>query len=164
MNYRSVELCQQFLDRWKDDIEKDRDISGIVMVDDVIELYHQVKKIEAEYAQDKAIEDRYREKADEEHGRDGECEIDDDAVVSISEDGGAYVASWVWVQGPVEGEDYSHDIRCSVCHVTFIAECEDEDCPETKDHIGTNVCQGCQDGMFCPIDGGELDGIRSRTP
>jgi hypothetical protein len=29
--------------------------------------------------------------------RDGELEIDDDAVVSLSDFGGAYVAAWVWV-------------------------------------------------------------------
>ncbi len=29
--------------------------------------------------------------------RDGELEIDDNALVSVSDDGGAYVMSWVWV-------------------------------------------------------------------
>lgn len=28
---------------------------------------------------------------------DGELEVDDDAVVSVSESGGAYVMAWVWV-------------------------------------------------------------------
>lgn len=31
------------------------------------------------------------------HQSDGQVEIDDGAVVSISDDGGAYVAAWVWV-------------------------------------------------------------------
>ena len=31
--------------------------------------------------------------------KDGECEIDDDAVVSTSKDG-AYVQAWVWVDNP----------------------------------------------------------------
>lgn len=31
------------------------------------------------------------------HTVEGECEIDDDAKVSISSDGGAYVQAWVWV-------------------------------------------------------------------
>lgn len=35
--------------------------------------------------------------ASDEWHRDGEIEIDSDAVVSRSEDGGAYVAAWVWV-------------------------------------------------------------------
>ena len=40
---------------------------------------------------------RYRDQAREEWVREGEIEIDDDAEVSISEDGGAYVQAWVWV-------------------------------------------------------------------
>jgi hypothetical protein len=42
-----------------------------------------------------------RQQASEEHERDGECEIDDDAVVSAS-DKGAYVMAWVWVDGDTE--------------------------------------------------------------
>ncbi len=42
----------------------------------------------------------YRELATAVHGCDGECEIDDDADVSISEDGGAYVHAWVWAGDP----------------------------------------------------------------
>ena len=51
----------------------------------------------------KAIEDadavpaRFREMARAEWEKDGEIEIDDDAVISESEDGGAYVQAWVWV-------------------------------------------------------------------
>lgn len=40
----------------------------------------------------------FRNIAKEQLQKDGELEIDDDAVVSISEDGGAYVQAWVWVQ------------------------------------------------------------------
>jgi hypothetical protein len=29
--------------------------------------------------------------------REGELEVDDNAIVSVSEDGGAYVMAWVWV-------------------------------------------------------------------
>lgn len=36
-------------------------------------------------------------KAKEQYVRDGECEIDDDAVVSPGDDPGAYVMAWVWV-------------------------------------------------------------------
>lgn len=39
----------------------------------------------------------YIEQAQKEYGREGECEIDDDACVSQSDDGGAYVQAWVWV-------------------------------------------------------------------
>lgn len=31
------------------------------------------------------------------HGDDGVCEIDDNAIVSIGDDPGAYVMAWVWV-------------------------------------------------------------------
>jgi hypothetical protein len=37
--------------------------------------------------------------ADEQHGAEGECEIDDIAAVSESEEG-AYVMAWVWVEKP----------------------------------------------------------------
>jgi hypothetical protein len=37
--------------------------------------------------------------------KDGELEFDPDCVVSLSEDGGAYVQSWSWVDGPVPSED-----------------------------------------------------------
>jgi len=39
---------------------------------------------------------RYRALAKEKWAEDGECEIDDTAVVSISKSG-AYVQAWVWV-------------------------------------------------------------------
>ena len=35
--------------------------------------------------------------------RDGELEIDDDAIVSISDGGGAYVAAWVWIDDAAAG-------------------------------------------------------------
>jgi hypothetical protein len=40
--------------------------------------------------------DQYRKAADD-VAREGECEIDDDAMVSRSDDPGAYVQAWVWV-------------------------------------------------------------------
>jgi hypothetical protein len=42
-------------------------------------------------------EARYRTRAKEIYERDGEIEIDADAVVSMGDDPGAYVAAWVWV-------------------------------------------------------------------
>jgi hypothetical protein len=48
--------------------------------------------------------------------RDGELEVDDDAVVSLSEDSdyatghrGAYVEAWIWVDNPVQPEDEEAD-------------------------------------------------------
>ena len=39
----------------------------------------------------------YREMAHNQYHRDGEIEVDDNAVVSQGNDSGAYVAAWVWV-------------------------------------------------------------------
>lgn len=45
-------------------------------------------------------DDTFRELAVASYHRDGECEIDDDAVVSRGNEPvtGAYVAAWVWVE------------------------------------------------------------------
>jgi len=43
------------------------------------------------------VEQAYVEAAKEFEHKDGECEIDSDAVVSLSDDAGAYVMAWVWV-------------------------------------------------------------------
>ena len=48
------------------------------------------------------LEDRYRDAAHAKQ-RDGELEIDGDAVVSMGEDPGAYVAAWVWVSNEEAG-------------------------------------------------------------
>ena len=40
---------------------------------------------------------QYVKEAKRQHQVDGETEIDEGATVSRSEDGGAYVQSWVWV-------------------------------------------------------------------
>lgn len=44
-----------------------------------------------------AAEALFLKEAQEHHGRDGELEFDDNAVVSISEDRGAYVMGWTWI-------------------------------------------------------------------
>ena len=49
---------------------------------------------------ERASDDWYVNEARKEYEREGECEIDDGATVSHSEDGGAYVAAWVWIYGP----------------------------------------------------------------
>lgn len=51
----------------------------------------------------------WRDRAWTELNRDGELEIDDNAVVSESDDGGAYVQAWVWIEGPT----------CEVCRERF---------------------------------------------
>lgn len=52
---------------------------------------------------------KYRERADEEKGREGELEIDDDAVVSHGEDRGAYVMAWVWIEDEEDEEENRSD-------------------------------------------------------
>lgn len=47
----------------------------------------------------------YRTAAFKAFHSDGELEIDDNALVSISEDGGAYVMGWVWVADEPEDEE-----------------------------------------------------------
>lgn len=47
---------------------------------------------------------KYRDAARRLHQEDGTCEIDDNAVVSFSDDSGAYVQAWVWVDGSEVGE------------------------------------------------------------
>lgn len=37
------------------------------------------------------------------------CEVDEDATVSLSEDGGTYVQAWVWVDDEAAGVDYEGD-------------------------------------------------------
>lgn len=44
-----------------------------------------------------ARNERILELAKEQHQRDGECEIDDNAVISEGGENGTYVQSWVWV-------------------------------------------------------------------
>lgn len=45
----------------------------------------------------------YLEAAQTLHHRDGDLEIDDDATVSLSDDGGAYVLAWIWVSAEDAG-------------------------------------------------------------
>lgn len=61
-------------------------------------------------------DEQMREAAERIHGRDGECEIDDNAVVSRGDDPGAYVQAWVWVYyADVEGfEDYNDEEEAEV--------------------------------------------------
>ncbi len=77
-------------------------------------------------------DERYRQKAKEEHEKEGECEIDDGAVVSRGSDPGAYVQAWVWVysdaneasdgddqQGSDEDTDRENGGPCMTCKATM---------------------------------------------
>jgi hypothetical protein len=53
---------------------------------------------------------QYIEAAREHHAMsEGDVEVDDNAVVSRGSDHGAYVAAWVWVEDPAEGDAGSED-------------------------------------------------------
>lgn len=51
----------------------------------------------------------YRSAADEKFARDGEIEFDDDAVVSLGDDPGAYVQGWIWVDNETAGIQTEED-------------------------------------------------------
>lgn len=98
---------------------------------------------------DAEIKARYLKYAQDESQRDGEIEFDDDAEVSLSDDGGAYVQGWYWVgagdadmcseqgchKSLNDGEGY--DGKCG--------ECADEAEPEEKSDEVT-------DGSDCETD------------
>lgn len=63
----------------------------------------------------------FLEAAREEHGEEGLCEIDSDAVVSDSDDG-AYVEAWVWVYNDQVGE------VCSNADCMAFADADDAFC------------------------------------
>lgn len=54
------------------------------------------------------IDAAYIAAAQVQHGDDGVCEIDDNALVSIGDDPGAYVMAWVWV----DAADAGICVRC----------------------------------------------------
>jgi len=47
--------------------------------------------------EDRPTVEQYRRAASRLYGNDGEIEVDADARVSRSDDGGAYVQAWLWV-------------------------------------------------------------------
>jgi len=70
---------------------------------------------------------KYRAAADV---REGELEVDPDAVVSFSDDGGAYVMSWQWVS--------AKEIGLSTCDECGERVSEVVGCPD-----GAEVCRDC---------------------
>jgi hypothetical protein len=49
----------------------------------------------------------FRARAKELYYKDGEIEVDSNAIISYGDDAGAYVAAWVWV--PLEEEQEEED-------------------------------------------------------
>lgn len=77
-----------------------------------------VEEVETPLALD-ADDTAYIAIARHQYGRDGEIEIDDDAVISRGDKRGAYVAAWVWVAADVPETDDDEDDdmagRCDDC-------------------------------------------------
>lgn len=71
----------------------------------------------------------YLQAARDLHAREGELEFDDNAVVSLSDDGGAYVMGWCWVEGSdlKAPDDFAQAIRRRFDHMSVMLEDQDVD-------------------------------------
>lgn len=135
MNLQQQTACQEFLDRWKADLESDAPIAGSEMVESVANLFRQVQCLEETEEEKKLI--AYYQLEAQAYSKDLECEIDSCPVVSLSDDPierqqGAYVQAWVWIDGPTHNEENDEEERpadltgmfqtaCSHSSVTFKA-------------------------------------------
>ena len=86
-------------------------------------MSNKIKTVQKRHVdQDRSTAGQFRELAKKEYEREGTLEIDEGAAVSLGDDGGAYVAAWVWVYGEV----------CRTCGIVF------------KNGGGYNgECEGC---------------------
>lgn len=83
-------------------------ILNAIKLKQVLELLKQVKTPESvqlrQELRDAARENKrirqFQQIAREEFNRDGELEFDDECTVSLSEDNGAYVQGWKWIDDP----------------------------------------------------------------
>lgn len=68
--------------------------------DRFFELRERFRNLQSQIQDNAAAQDQlsaYRTFAHNEHNDDGHLEVEDSAIVSVSEDGGAYVEAWAWV-------------------------------------------------------------------
>jgi hypothetical protein len=112
----------------------------------------------------------YRQAADDEHGREGEIEVDHDAIISHSEDGGAYVQAWVWVYkpddicdecgGPAPDGGDGYDGKCAEC---ADAEEKGDDlcdlCYSSEVNVERTTYCGKTIGIECGCDATNEDGM-----
>jgi hypothetical protein len=70
---------------------------GMYTDEHILKLIKAVKECDEDPDGKKAL---YRAAAKDQYQSDGDLEIDDDTVVSLSEDGGAYVQCWKWIPQP----------------------------------------------------------------
>lgn len=69
----------------------------------IVDAMNRAEPIAGGLDQESTTAEAYREAAKREHQHEGECEIDAGAIVSQSDDEGAYVAAWVWVNDEEAG-------------------------------------------------------------
>jgi hypothetical protein len=99
-----------------------------------------MRELESESA--RALSDAYREAAVAQHFSEGSIEIDDDAIVSIGDDRGAYIQAWVWVYEDAlpDGVLPDDDEPCIEGH----------DGPPTYGADGFTTCDAC--GFTVPTE------------
>lgn len=86
-------------------------------------------------------DERYIEKARDEYQHEGDCEIDDNAVISRGSEPGAYVEAWVWVASDqADGDSFTDDL---------IASEDDED--QGPSRCVTHTKEQCSDEGICPL-------------
>ncbi len=85
-------------------------------------------------------ESAFLEAARENHAREGELEFDDNAVVSLSEDGGAYVMGWRWVylSEVAAPGNLVAALRLGFDHVSVLLEDQDVDHDFDESHLELN--------------------------
>jgi len=79
------------------------------------------RNIQGKYQQNVSSQEllqSYRSYAHDNHNNDGHLEVDDTAIVSVSEDGGAYVEAWIWVSNDDLPEGaYTENMDCAQEHM-----------------------------------------------
>ena len=84
----------------------------------------------------------YVQAAQEHHAREGEIEVDDNALVSLGEDNGAYVQSWLWVEGRICGKCNQPNPDHWTCEKCGHISCEDCLNVEKLEEVRCHKCAG----------------------
>lgn len=80
--------------------ERDALLSLLAHQPQLAELYQRLSALE--FAPLSLLEQWFLAKANYSHGVDGELEFDDSAVVSMNDEGNAYISAWAYIEGPPE--------------------------------------------------------------
>lgn len=84
------------------------DVGQTNSIQPILDIRNRMDRARQDIAEKKAAQENpdvalYKAAALKEHHEEGECEIDDDAIVSMGADPGAYVMAWIWVAGAQAG-------------------------------------------------------------